>query len=318
MSFQDILVSSGVPPEIARAFDEVPRDLFADPSESISRIFSDVPIVTYKSGEKYSTSSQPSLMAEFMLWVGIERGSRVLEIGGGTGYNAAVMSRIVGEEGLVVSVEYDPDVYSKGARILERLGFKNLIFIRSDGYYGYPDMAPYDSIVCTVGVDEVPVHWMRQLRDGGRIVVPLNILGGGAYQPTFLYERSGDWMKLEYKVATNFLKARGMLGNLNERNLEKLERVRSIPETDRLDSPRSGLELLDILTASIANELGRFYFVGESGYAVWRRYFWEIHGRVDKFIRAFSLIEKAGFPAFETRAYAHTLDRRYFDVVERF
>ncbi len=318
MSFCEMLRRLGIPSEIAEAFDEVPREIFADPSENPSRVYLDVPIITYRRGNVYSTSSQPSLMADFMVWVGLKRGFKVLEIGGGTGYNAAVMSRIVGKEGLVVSLEYEPEVHARGSEILSTMNIENLRFLRGDGYRGYPELAPYDAIICTVGVDEAPTHWFNQLKDGGRIVVPLNLISRGFYQPAFLYERNGNWVKLEYKVATSFIKAGGMLGNLNERNLEKLDKIRKIPETDRLPEARDILDVLEVLTASLANENGRFYFVEKRGYAVWRRYFWEIHGAVERFIRVHSVLEKYGFPNLENRAFAHTLDRTDFEVIDRF
>ena len=318
MIFENMLTRLGIPKRIARAFDEIPREMFADPSESRSRIYSDVPIITFRSGEKYSTTSQPSLMADFMLWTGLEEGMKVLEIGGGTGYNAAVMAKIVGDRGLVVSVEYDPDVYARGTEILGRFGFRNLLYLNGDGYYGYSPKAPYDAIICTVGVDEVPIHWAVQLRSGGRMMVPLNLISRSFYQPAFLYERSGDWLKLEYKVATGFLKAGGMLGNLNSRNLEKLEKLKKIPEVDRISGIMSGLDVLEVLTASVANDMGRYYFVGDEGYAVWRRYYWEIHGRVDTFVKVYNLLSDHGFPSLESRAFAYRIDRTDFEIVERF
>lgn len=183
-----ILKKYGVSDHIAKAFLEIPREEFLTKSYPLSYVYEDIVLVSYDDGEEYSTSSQPSLMALFMEWVGLDKGMRVLEIGGGTGYNAAVMSRVVGEKGLVVSVEYSRKICEIAKRNVERLGIENVIFVCGDGYYGVPEFSPYDVIFVTVGVDEVPETWFTQLKEGGRVIVPIN-LKLSRRQPAFLFKK---------------------------------------------------------------------------------------------------------------------------------
>ena len=120
-----------------------------------------------------SSSSMPPLMAWMLELLDLQPGHRVLEIGAGTGYNAALVAEIVGAHGRVVSVDIQEDVVAQAARLLAGLGYPQVVLRAGDGFFGAPEEAPYDRIVATVGCPDLSPHWVCQLRPEGSILVPL-------------------------------------------------------------------------------------------------------------------------------------------------
>ena len=118
-----------------------------------------------------SSSSQPSLVAAMLDALSPLAGQRVLEIGTGTGWNAALLSTRVGEQGHVVSVEVDAALADQARHSLAAAGFSPTV-VTGDGTRGYPADAPYDRVICTASVRAVPRAWIEQARPGGRIVTP--------------------------------------------------------------------------------------------------------------------------------------------------
>lgn len=118
-----------------------------------------------------SSSSQPSLVATMLDALDPRAGHRVLEIGTGTGWNAALLSVRVGAHGHVVSVEVDATVADQARRALAAAGYSPLV-VTGDGARGYPAGAPYDRVICTASVRAIPPAWIEQTRPGGRIVTP--------------------------------------------------------------------------------------------------------------------------------------------------
>jgi len=297
-----ILEFYGFREDIVVAFVSVPREKFSEKVYPESIVYSDSVIVTYDDGKIYSTSSQPSLMASFMDWAGIKRGSRVLEIGGGTGYNASVMGKLVGEEGYVVSVEYESKICEIGKRNIKKMGYKNIFIVCGDGYYGFPEKAPYDAILCTVGIDEIPKTWFDQLVDGGKIVAPINIHTTGR-QPGFVFMKRGKELVGIYKTETRFIMAGGKLGNLWERNAERLLKLKDLDETGALEIPyfkeTTFLELLEILIGRLTRSERKYYYVEENGFAILDGRTWRIFGKVEQLYRIFNEWENLGFPRFE-------------------
>jgi protein-L-isoaspartate(D-aspartate) O-methyltransferase len=165
----------------------VPRHLFLPglPPESAYR---DDAIVTKRDadGQPISSSSQPAIMAIMLDQLDLAPGQRVLEIGAGTGYNAALMSHIVGSDGAVVSVDIDSEVAAQAREHLASAGYQDVTVVAADGAAGYPPSAPYDRVIATVGVSDLAPPWLDQLSPGGRIVVPLDVRGtqlAVAFQP---------------------------------------------------------------------------------------------------------------------------------------
>lgn len=125
-------------------------------------------------GRRSSCSlSAPGIVATMLHLAGIRDGDKVLEIGTGTGYSAALSARLAGDIGLVVSVEYDAVLAEQARRNLENAGFGRDVFVTNgDGRNGWAEPYPYDVLVSTCTFNPVPTQWLKQVRQGGRMVVP--------------------------------------------------------------------------------------------------------------------------------------------------
>jgi protein-L-isoaspartate(D-aspartate) O-methyltransferase len=163
---------------VAGAFAAVPRERFlAQHAErhGLDAVYKDEAIVTRRdpeTGEPTSSSSQPAIMAEMLELLAPAPGERVAEIGAGTGYNAALLAHMVGDEGMVTSVELDPEVAAGARRNLREAGCPATVVV-GDGREGVPAAAPLDAMIVTASVEAVPRAWHDQLRTGGRLVLPL-------------------------------------------------------------------------------------------------------------------------------------------------
>ena len=178
-------------PRIEEAFRAVPRHLFL-PGVPPDQVYRDDAIVTKKQGERpVSSSSQPAVMAIMLEQLGLAPGHHVLEIGAGTGYNAALMAHLVGEAGKVTTVDLDEDIVEGAREHLAAAGFGRVEVICGDGGYGHPVSAPYDRMMVTAGTSEITPAWREQLQVGGRLVLPLAIMPGGGQQ-LVAFERSDD------------------------------------------------------------------------------------------------------------------------------
>ena len=118
-------------------------------------------------------------MAKMLNRLDIQPGQNVLEIGTGTGYNAALLAELVGRQGTVTTIDIDPDVSAAAASSLKAAGYEQVEVITSDGALGAPENAPYDRIIVTAGAWQIPPAWPEQLRGEGGIVLPLRINGSG-------------------------------------------------------------------------------------------------------------------------------------------
>ncbi|MDE0225485.1 MAG: protein-L-isoaspartate(D-aspartate) O-methyltransferase [Gammaproteobacteria bacterium] len=116
------------------------------------------------------TISQPYIVAIMTHLMETREGDRVLEIGTGSGYQAAVLAELVDE---VYTIEIIPELAESAGKRLARLGFDNVEVRTGDGWYGWPDKSPFDSIMVTAVGEDVPEELLRQLKPGGRIVLPL-------------------------------------------------------------------------------------------------------------------------------------------------
>lgn len=158
----------GISEKVARAMLEVPRHLFVPPHLR-REAYNDYPLpIGYG-----QTISAPHMVAIMCDLLDLKRGERVLEVGTGSGYHAAVVSRIVGEEGLVVTVERIPELAETAKKIYESLGYDNIKVVVGDGSVGYEDIAPYDKIYVTASAPKIPVKLLAQLKNGGRMVIPV-------------------------------------------------------------------------------------------------------------------------------------------------
>ncbi len=161
-------------PAIEAALLAVPRHLFL-PGVELEQVYSDrsIPIKRDAGRMIVSSSSQPTMMIIMLEQLKLNRGHNVLEIGAGTGYNAALMQHIVGTHGRVTTIELDKDIAQWAKDALQRAGMTQVNVVETDGAAGYPPRAAYDRIIATVGVWDVPRAWVRQLKIKGILVAPL-------------------------------------------------------------------------------------------------------------------------------------------------
>ncbi|WGS64228.1 methyltransferase domain-containing protein [Marinitoga aeolica] len=220
----------GLNNRIIKAFEKVPREKFVFSGISLDSIYSDQAIPTFYGKDFLSTSSQPSLMALFYKETILKEGDRVLEIGTGTGYNAAIMAEIVGKSGIIVTTEPEAEIFQKAKENLSE--YDNIKVLNKDGYYGY-DEEKFDIIFSTIAVDAIPVTWINQLKENGKIISPI-VLGDDLTDYTFLIEKSRKEITARFLIHTSFLRALGKLSFKNKIKLEKhnfnIEMKLNIPE----------------------------------------------------------------------------------------
>jgi len=194
---------------VLEAFREVPRHMFL-PGVDLARAYADEAISTKweTDGRPISSSSQPSIMAVMLEQLGVEPGQRVLEVGAGTGYNAALLDHLVGAGGAVTTVDIDEDVVTSACRQLAAAGHSRVTVVRADGADGWNDGAPYDRIILTVGAEDVAQAWVDQLAVGGRLVIPLSLRGS---QRSVAFERAGDHLVSRSMIDCGFMPLRGSL-----------------------------------------------------------------------------------------------------------
>jgi protein-L-isoaspartate(D-aspartate) O-methyltransferase len=175
----DALVAGGRvrSPAVEEALRATPRHLFLPDRDPAVAYADEAVAVQHVDGVATSSASQPSMMAIMLEQLGLAPGQRVLEIGAGTGYNAALMARIVGPTGAVTTLDIDPGLIASAAGHLAAAGIGGIALVCADGALGYPPAAPYDRIVLTVGAADVRPEWVAQLAPGGRLLVPLAVRG---------------------------------------------------------------------------------------------------------------------------------------------
>jgi protein-L-isoaspartate(D-aspartate) O-methyltransferase len=185
----------------------VPRHLFL-PGVDLAEVYADRSIQTKRApdGRGISSSSQPAIMAIMLEQLGLAPGMRVLEVGAGTGYNAALLAHLVGERGQVTTVDIDDDIVDGARRHLAAAGFDRVRVVRGDGALGWPAGAPYDRIVLTVGSWDVVPAWPAQLAPGGRLLLPLTLR---VCQASVAFEDAGDHLASISLRGCGFMPLRG-------------------------------------------------------------------------------------------------------------
>lgn len=124
-----------------------------------------------------SCASVPSVVGIMLSQLQAQPGDNILEIGAGTGYNAALLAELTDEHGHVTTIDIDSDVALHARTMLDRAGYQRVHVMERDGLLGAPENAPYDRMLAAVGLWDVPAAWWEQLREGGRLVVPLRWRG---------------------------------------------------------------------------------------------------------------------------------------------
>lgn len=196
------------------AFLAVPRELFVPDhaqADGLAAVYKDDAIVTKKDprGVPISSSSQPGIMAPMLEMLGLEPGLHVLEVGAGTGYNAALIKTVVGPSGRVTTIDVDPDI-ARGARAALRRGGYPVRVVRGDGRAGFRQAAPFDRIIVTASARRLERAWHRQLADGGVVVAPLWLhANDSTSQFVLALRKAGPILRATDVVAGGFMTMRG-------------------------------------------------------------------------------------------------------------
>jgi protein-L-isoaspartate(D-aspartate) O-methyltransferase len=180
---------------VLEALRDVPRHLFV-PEADLPRAYGDHPLAI---GFE-ATISQPSLVGIMSEALDLSGTERVLEIGTGSGYQAAVLCRLAGH---VDTVEVVPDLAERATRILARLGCENVDVHTGDGWRGWPPGAPYERIVVTAAPEVLPDELFRQLADGGLLLVPVG--SQARDQRLERWRKSGDTLYKQDLGAVRFV-----------------------------------------------------------------------------------------------------------------
>ncbi|HUX95510.1 MAG TPA: protein-L-isoaspartate(D-aspartate) O-methyltransferase [Bacteroidales bacterium] len=175
-SLRDKMVSTQIEergisnPFVLKAMRKVPRHLFVSP-EYGDDAYGDYPL-PISHGQ---TISQPYIVAYMTEIVNPSRNKKVLEIGTGSGYQAAVLAEIVDS---VFTIELVDELATEAKSTLKRLGYRNISVRSGDGYNGWPEQAPFDIIIVTAAAPSIPEPLIAQLAEGGRLVIPVGASGG--------------------------------------------------------------------------------------------------------------------------------------------
>ncbi len=192
---------------VAAAFRAVPRDAFL-PGVSAAQVARNEAIVTRwdAAGRPITSSSQPSMMAVMLEQLEVRPGDRILEIGAGTGYNAALLAHLAGSGGHVIAIDIDDEPALQARANLIRSGYTHVEVFQADGMHGWADGAPYDRIIVTASARNLAPAWAAQLDRAGCLVVPLS---SGEMQRSVAFVHDGDHLISRSSVPSAFMPLRG-------------------------------------------------------------------------------------------------------------
>ncbi len=188
-------------PRVLAAMRKIPREQFVD-AASAGHAFEDRPL----SIGRGQTISQPYIVARMAELASVQRGDKVLEVGAGSGYQAAVLSELAAE---VWASEIIPELAAAAARRMTALGISNVHVESFDGTHGWAEHAPYDAIVVSAGAPSVPVLLVGQLVDGGRLVAPV---GPRDSQRLMVITRRGNDFEIHEDISVRFVDLTGRYG----------------------------------------------------------------------------------------------------------
>jgi protein-L-isoaspartate(D-aspartate) O-methyltransferase len=186
------------------------------PHVSAEEAYADISVTikpnTDANGLPLSCASQPTIVAMMLEQLQVEPDDSILEIAAGTGYNAALLAHLTGPDGQVTTVDIDEDVTAHARKALDATGNARVHVATRDGALGDADHAPYDKMIVTVGAWDIPTAWWDQLRDGGRLVVPLRWRGTTR---SVAFTRHGDRLRSDDMQLCGFVP---MIGQDGERS----------------------------------------------------------------------------------------------------
>ena len=195
---QQLLTRGITDARVLAAMAKVPREEFV-PAESRAASYEDGPLpIGYA-----QTISQPYVVAFMTEQLRPKPTDHVLEVGTGSGYQAAILAELASE---VYSMEIVEALAKSAETILQRLGYKNVHLKTGDGYKGWPEMAPFDAIIVTCAPDKVPQPLVDQLKESGRMVIPV---GDRFAQQLYLLEKSNGQLKQSATLPVRFVPMTG-------------------------------------------------------------------------------------------------------------
>jgi protein-L-isoaspartate(D-aspartate) O-methyltransferase len=198
----DQLVRRGIhDPRLLAAFESVPRHLFLPEAERIWAYADSAQPIGHE-----QTISQPYIVALMTQALCLTGSERVLEVGTGSGYQAAILAQLAVE---IHTIELIPELAEGAARMLADLGLVNVYVHVGDGSLGWPEAMPYDAILVAAAAPRVPQPLLDQLTDGGRLVIPV---GAQGYQQLELWQRHGTKYAHETLLSVAFVPLRGKHG----------------------------------------------------------------------------------------------------------
>jgi protein-L-isoaspartate(D-aspartate) O-methyltransferase len=188
-------------PRVLEAMENVPRHLFV-PDEKRRLAYEDVPVEIYPD----QTLSQAYVSARMISLLELDGDEKVLEIGTGSGYDAALLSRMARE---VYTIEIQEELYRKAERTLDRLGYRNVHARAGDGYNGWPEEAPFDAILVTAAPERLPEPLLEQLRVGGKMVIAV----GNLVQELQVITKTADGLERRKVSLVNLVPMTGQAAN---------------------------------------------------------------------------------------------------------
>ncbi len=192
--------------EVERAFLSVPRHVFV-PQASVEEAYADrVVRIKEQDGTLLSSCSQPAIIAEMLEQLQVSEGQRVLEIGTGSGYTAALLAALAGPLGSVTTIDIEADLVRDAREHLHTAGYPAVTALARDGALGDPENAPFNRVLLTVSATDIATAWWEQLAADGRLVMPLSLKG---VQKSVAFARRDGTLISETMVDCGFILLRG-------------------------------------------------------------------------------------------------------------
>ena len=175
----------------------------------LAKLYEDRWLILFDDGADkiLSTISHPSLVLRMLDMLQVKPGHKIFELGTGSGWNAALMGRLVGSEGHVYSLEIIPEIARMASDVIEGLDIRNVSIINTDGGEGYVSAAPYDRAIFTAGAYDLPSHFFKQMKNGSLLLIVIKIEGGGDI--LFLLRKNTDHFESLESMDCDFVQMMG-------------------------------------------------------------------------------------------------------------